>query len=234
MKKTILVGTLAVVMLTTVLVAGCVNPLSPSPTPSPSPTAGTAGTTQNATNLSLSPYLTDTMKAKNYTVVTAFTRYVNPQTGAVYYNCTVHNANGTYYVSYQVMPTAQAAQVQYVQVTKVYVSQGYQVMQQNATAWSGHNATAAKNVGVAYVTSPLMKHTVVTVTQENASTPQSSAQQNAWMQTWNTIHNHASTAGSTLSTATRTHLQAALQQNVTSSPMTATTTTSTTTTSSTG
>ncbi|MGZ4942325.1 MAG: hypothetical protein ACXV5P_08540 [Halobacteriota archaeon] len=221
MKKSFLAGMLAAVMLTTVLAAGCVNPLTPSPSPRPSPATTTAGTTQNATQLNLSAYLTNTMQAKNYTVVTPFARYSNQQTGTVYYNCTIRNAHGTYHVSYQVMPTSQAAQARYAQVMQGYTNQGYRMMQQNATAWSGYSNAAAKNVGVSYVTSPLMRYSVVTVTQEKASTTQPAAQ-NTWMQTWNAMQSHASTVGSTLPATTRTQMQTEMQAHMTNRTTSAT------------
>ncbi len=201
-------------MLVIVLTAGCVNPIAPSSSPSPSlaiVTTTTTAVTQNLTQLNLSAYLTDTMRAKNYTMVTPFTRSENTQTKTVSYNCTVRNAQGTYHVNYEVIPTTQAAQARYQQVKQTYSNQGYKMTQQNATASTGYSSKAAKNVGVSYVTSPLMRHCVVTVNDEKliGNTP---TQQAMWMQTWNTVNTHASTVGSTLPTATRTQMQTEMQE----------------------
>jgi len=181
MKKTILAGTLAMVMLLTVLAAGCTSPTTTSPTPSAASTTGT--TTQNA-----SQYLTQMMQQRNFTVMQPFAPQPNTQAGVAVYNGTVSDQNGTYSVSVLAANSSQLAQQQFTMYRAMYMGQGYSQMQANATVWSGFNASAQQGANVEYGTSPLIPSYVMVIT--GGSTGQRTYQQSMWQHMLDEEHVH--------------------------------------------
>ncbi|MGZ4903777.1 MAG: hypothetical protein ACXVIG_02685 [Halobacteriota archaeon] len=188
MKKPFLAGTLAVVMLVAVLAAGCTSPTTSSPTPTPSTSTTTATTTTAATEeQAVIQYLTMTMQQRNFTVVTPFALQPSPS-GIAVYNATVSDQNGTYAVSVWSFNTSSGAQAQFLSLRNMYVRQGYAAIQQNATVWSGFNASARHGAAVEYGTSPLMPSYVMIIT--GGATEQGTFQQSMWIHMLDVMHTY--------------------------------------------
>jgi hypothetical protein len=172
MKKSLLVGLLTVFVLSGVLAAGCTSPIA-----SPTPTSSTQ---------SVSQYLTTVMQERNFTMMTPFAFQPNARGGNAMYNGTASDANGTYLVSVQAWNSTQAAQGRFISMRDMYISQGYATMQQNATMWSGFNASARMGAAVEYGTSPLMPYYVMVITGGAAG--QAPFQQTMWQHMLDVAH----------------------------------------------
>ena len=178
MKKPLIAGTLVVVMLAAILAAGCMIPMTSSPTSTPSPSA-------TATSQNVSQYLTNMMQQRNFTMMTPFSLKASPQAGAAVYNGTASDTNGTYAVSVQAWNTTQAAQTQFVSLRTMFMGQGFALVQQNATVWSGFNTSTGKGAAVEYGTSPLMPNYMMVITGN--ATGQGSFQQPKWQHVWDVM-----------------------------------------------
>ena len=188
MKKSLLAGALAVVMLGAVLVAGCTSPTTSSPTPTVSPSV----TTTAITAQNVSQYLTTTMQQRNFTVVTPFALQASPP-GTAVYNATVSDQNGTYTVSVWSFNTSAAAQAQFTSMRNTFAGEGYAAVQQNATVWSGFNASARHGASVEYGTSPLIPHYMMVIT--GGATGQAPFEQAMWTHAWDEMHERLSNGG---------------------------------------
>ncbi|MFZ1021338.1 MAG: hypothetical protein WCE82_10920 [Halobacteriota archaeon] len=182
MKKSFVAGALALVMLAAVLAAGCTSPTTSSPTATPS----TSTTTSAAQDQAIAQYLATTMQQLNFTVVTPFSLQPSPQAGIAVYNGTVSDSNGTYTVSVQACNNASMAQAQFVSMRTLFMGQGYAAVQQNASAWSGFNASAKRGAAVEYGSSPLMPYYCMVIT--GGAVGQAPYQQNMWRDMWNDMH----------------------------------------------
>jgi hypothetical protein len=189
MKKSFLAGTLAVVMIAAILAAGCTTPTTSSPTPTPSASTATSVAEEQA----VTQYLTNTMQQRNFTVVTPFSLQASPQAGVVAYNATVSDSNGTYAVSVRAFNTTQAAQAQFLSLRNMYLGQGYSALFQNATAWSGFNASARMGAAVEYGTSPLIPYYMMVIT--GGAVKQAPFQQTMWQDMWDEMHEHLGNYG---------------------------------------
>jgi hypothetical protein len=202
MKKSILAGTLAVEMLAAVLVAGCMFPMTSSPTSTPS--------SQN-----VSQYLTTMMQERNFTMMTPFSFQPSPQTGTAVYNGTASDSNGTYTVSLQAWNNAQTAQAQFTSLRDTFMGQGYATVQQNATMWLSFNASAGKGAAVEYGTSPLMPNYVMVIT--SGASGQAPFQQLMWQHMWDVMHtpgNDGSGMGPDMGQGMNATMRAGMQQEM--------------------
>jgi hypothetical protein len=206
MKKSFLAGTLAVVMLAAVLAAGCTFPMTSSPTSTPS--------SQN-----VSQYLTTKMQERNFTMMTPFSLQPNPQTGIAMYNGTASDSNGTYAISVQAWNNAQAAQTQFTSLRDTFTGQGYVTVQQNATMWSGFNASTRTGAAVEYGTSPLMPYYVMVIT--GGAVGQAPYQQNMWQHMWDEMHEHMGDGGGMgpymgqgITSDMRSHMQEEMEEHM--------------------
>jgi len=188
MKKPFLAGTLAVVMLAAILAAGCTSPTTSSPTPT-----STANTTSAAEEQAVAQYLATTMQQLNFTVVTPFSLQSSPQAGVVVYNGTVSNENGTYAVSVQAYNNTQTSQAQFLSLRTMFMGQGYATVQQNATAWSGFNASARRGAAVEYGSSPLMPYYGMVIA--GGAIGQAPFQQAMWQHMWDDMHERTGNGG---------------------------------------
>ena len=188
MKKPFLAGTLAVVMLAAILAAGCTSPTTSSPTPT-----STANTTSAAEEQAVAQYLATTMQQLNFTVVTPFSLQSSPQAGVVVYNGTVSNDNGTYAVSVQAYNNTQTSQAQFLSLRTMFMGQGYATVQQNATAWSGFNASARGGAAVEYGSSPLMPYYGMVIA--GGAIGQAPFQQAMWQHMWDDMHGRTGNGG---------------------------------------
>ncbi|MGZ4923146.1 MAG: hypothetical protein ACXV5H_04145 [Halobacteriota archaeon] len=186
MKKLVLAGTLMVVMLAAVLAAGCMIPMTSSPTPTPS--TGTAAASQN-----VSQYLTNMMQQRNFTMMTPFSVQSSPQAGVVVYNGTASDQNGTYAVSVQAWNTSQAAQAQFATMRTTFMQQGYAPVQETSTMWSGFNASTGKGAAVEYGYSSLMPNYVMVIT--GGAIGQGTFQQPMWLHALSVMHTPAANGG---------------------------------------
>ncbi|MGB9370791.1 MAG: hypothetical protein WCB79_02510 [Halobacteriota archaeon] len=212
MKKSILAATLAVVMLAAVLAAGCTSPTTSSPTPTPS--AASAAEEQ-----AIAHYLATTMQQLNFTVVTPFSLQASPQAGIAVYNGTVSDNNGTYAVSVQAYNNTQTAQAQFLSLRTMFMGQGYVTVQQNATAWSGFNASARRGAAVEYGSSPLMSYYGMVIT--GGAVGQAPFQQAMWQHMWDDMHERTGNGGGMgqymgygMNSSTRSQMQQEMQQHM--------------------
>ena len=180
MKKSFLAGPLSVVILAAVLAAGCTFPTTSSPTSTPS--------SQN-----VSQYLTTMMQERNFTMMTPFSFQPSPQTGMAIYNGTVSDNNGTYTVSVQAWNNTQTALAQFGALKTMFLGQGYAVVQQNATAWLGFNASARTGAAIEYGTSPLMPYYTMVIT--GSAVGQTPFQQAMWQHMWDVVHSQNDNGG---------------------------------------
>ncbi len=167
MRNVVLAITLSIVMLTTVLAAGCTSPLTSSPTPTPSEQTGSATATGTPT-VTVSPtaagqqtvtqYLTAIVQQQNFVVVTPFVQQQSVQPGVAIYNCTVKDQNGTYIVSVQACNDLQTAQAQFLAQQTLFINQGYVQVQQTATTWYAFNSQTQQGCEIEYGTSPLIPY----------------------------------------------------------------------------
>ena len=169
MKRLFLIGTLILVMLLAVLTAGCVFPMTSSPTNTPS-------------SQDVSQYLTGMMQERNFTMMTPFAVQPSAQVGGAVYNGTASDSNGTYAISVQAWNNAQAVQARFTSLRDMLMGQGYATVQQNATMWSGFNASAHTGAAVEYGTSPLMPYYVMFIT--GGAIGQTPFQQTMWQHMW--------------------------------------------------
>ena len=109
-------------------------------------------------------YLGTTMQRLNFTVATPFSLQPSPQAGIAVYNGTVSDKNGTYAASVQACNNASTAQAHFNSLRTMFMGQGYTTVQQNATAWSGFNASAQRGASVEYGSSPLMPYYCMVIT----------------------------------------------------------------------
>ena len=188
MKKSFLAGTLAAVMLAVILAAGCTSPTTSSPTPTP-----TANMTTAAEDQAIAQYLATSMQQLNFTVVTPFSLQPSPQAGIAVYNGTVGDNNGTYAVSVQAYNNTQTSQEQFLSLRTMFMGQGYATVQQNATAWSGFNASARKGAAVEYGSSPLMPYYGMVIT--GGAVGQAPFQQAMWQHMWGDMHARTGNGG---------------------------------------
>jgi len=188
MKKPFLAGTLAVVMLVAILAAGCTSPTTSSPTPT-----STANTTTAAEEQAVAQYLTTTMQQLNFTVVTPFSLQPSPQAGIAVYNGTMSDNNGTYAVSVQAYKNTQTAQARFLSLRTMFTGQGYATVQQNATAWSGFNASVRRGAAVEYGSSLLMPYYGIVIT--GGAVGQAPFQQAMWQHMWDDMHERTGNGG---------------------------------------
>jgi hypothetical protein len=214
MKKSFLAGTLAVVILAVILAAGCTSPTTSSPTPTP-----TANTTTAAEDQAIAQYLATSMQQLNFTVVTPFSLQPSPQAGIAVYNGTVSDNNGTYAVSVQAYNNTQTSQAQFLSLRTMFMGQGYATVQQNATAWSGFNASARKGAAVEYGSSPLMPYYGMVIT--GGAVGQASFQQAMWQHMWGDMHERTGNGGGMgpymgygMNGSTRSQMQQEMQEHM--------------------
>ena len=214
MKKSFLAGTLAVVILAVILAAGSTSPTTSSPTPTP-----TANTTTAAEDQAIAQYLATSMQQLNFTVVTPFSLQPSPQAGIVVYNGTVSDNNGTYAVSVQAYNNTQTSQAQFLSLRTMFMGQGYATVQQNATAWSGFNASARRGAAVEYGSSPLMPYYGMVIT--GGAVGQAPFQQAMWQHMWGDMHARTGNGGGVgpymgygLNGGTRSQMQQEMQEHM--------------------
>jgi hypothetical protein len=215
MKKESLAGALAMVMFATVLAAGCTTPTTSSPTPTPSVNT----TTSAAQNQAIIQYLATTMQQLNFTVATPFSLQPSPQAGIAAYNGTVSDSNGTYAVSVQACNNASTAQAHFDSMRNMFMGQGYATVQQNATMWSGFNASARRGAAVEYGNSTLMPYYCLVIT--GGAVGQAPYQQNMWQNMWDDMHRLSGNGygmgpymGYGLNANTRTDMQQEMQEHM--------------------
>jgi len=215
MKKSFLAGSLAVVMLAAVLAAGCTSPTTSSPTPTPS----TSTATSAAADQAIAQYLATTMQQLNFTVVMPFSLQPSPQAGIAVYNGTVSDSNGTYAVSVQACNNASTAQAHFDSLRNMFMGQGYTAMQQNATAWSGFNASARRGAAVEHGSSPLMPYYCMVIT--GGAVGQAPFQQTMWQHMWDDMHGYSGNGygmgpymGYGMNASTRSQMQQEMQEQM--------------------
>jgi hypothetical protein len=221
MKKIILAGTLAMVMLLAVFAAGCTSPTTTSPTPCPaSKTSTSTATAQN-----VSQYLTQMMQQRNFSVVQPFAPQPNAQAGIAMYNGTVSDQNGTYNVSVLACNSSQLAQQQFTMYRAMYMGRGYAQVQANTTVWSGFNTTAQRGANVEYGTSPLIPHYCMVIT--GGSTRQRTYQQSMWQHMLGEMQEHVGSNGGPgsymgrgMTSDMRAHMQQEMQAHMSGGAMT--------------
>lgn len=159
------------------------------------------------------------MQRLNFTVVTPFSLQTGSQAGVAMYNGTVRDNNGTYTVSVQAWNNTQAAQAQFLSLRTMFTGQGYAVIQQNATAWSGFNASARHGAAVEYGASPLMPNYMMVIT--GGAVGQAPYQQNMWQDMWNDMHTYSGNGdgmgpymGYQLTNAALTSMQQEMQEHM--------------------
>ena len=111
------------------------------------------------------------------------------------YNGTVGDNNGTYAVSVRAYNNTQTAQAQFLSLRTMFMGQGYAAVQQNATAWSGFNATARRGAAVEYGSSPLMPYYGMVLT--GGAVGQAPFQQAMWQHMWDDMHERLGNGGGT-------------------------------------
>ncbi len=217
MKKSFLAATLALLTLAAVLMAGCTSPTTTSPTPSAGTATGTTTTTAttSATVQNVSQYLTLMMQQRNFTVVKPFVLQSPTQAGIAIYNGTVSDQNGTYAVSVWSLNTSAGAQAQFLSLRNMYMGRGYTVVQQNATMWSGFNATARQGAAVEYGTSPLIPYYMMVIT--GGASGQAPFQQAMWQHMWDVMNTYGGPGvgiGPYMGQGINTTLRAQMQQEM--------------------
>lgn len=215
MKKSFLAGALAVVMLAAVLAAGCTSPATSSPTPTPS----VSTTTTAAADQAIVQYLGTTMQQLNFTMVAPFSLQASFQAGIAVYNGTVSDSNGTYAVSVQACNNASTAQAHFDSLRTRFIGQGYTTVQQNATAWSGFNASAQRGAAVEYGSSPLMPYYCMVIT--GGAVGQAPFHQSMWQHMWDNMHERTGNGGGMgpymgqgMNANTRSQMQQEMQQHM--------------------
>lgn len=133
------------------------------------------------------------MQRLNFTVATPFSLQPSPQAGMAVYNGTMSDKNGTYAVSVQACNNASTAQTHFNSLRTMFIEQGYATVQQNATAWSGFNASAQRGASVEYGSSPLIPYYCMIIT--GGAVGQAPFQQNMWQHMWGEMHEHISDDG---------------------------------------
>ncbi|MGD0171006.1 MAG: hypothetical protein ABSB81_02600 [Halobacteriota archaeon] len=215
MKKSILAGALAVVMLAAVVAAGCTSPTTSSPTPTPSASTTTTAAEEQA----IAQYLATMMQQLNFTVVSPFSLQPSTQTGIAVYNGTVSDNNGTYAVSVQAYNNTQTSQAQFLSLRTMFMGQGYATVQQNATTWSGFNASARRGAAVEYGSSPLMPYYGMVIT--GGAVGQAPFQQAMWQHMWDDMHERMGNGGGMgpymgygMNASTRSQMQQEMQEHM--------------------
>jgi len=133
------------------------------------------------------------MQERNFTMMTPFSFQPSPQTGMAIYNGTVSDNNGTYTVSVQAWNNTQTALAQFGALKTMFLVQGYAVVQQNATAWLGFNASARTGAAIEYGTSPLMPYYTMVIT--GSAVGQTPFQQAMWQHMWDVVHSQNGNGG---------------------------------------
>ena len=133
------------------------------------------------------------MQERNFTMMTPFSFQPSPQTGMAVYNGTASDNNGTYAVSVQAWNNAQTAQAQFVALKTMFMGQGYAVVQENATAWLGFNASARTGAAIEYGTSPLVPYYTMVIT--GSAVGQTPFQQAMWQHMWDVVHSQNGNGG---------------------------------------
>jgi hypothetical protein len=158
------------------------------------------------------------MQDRGFTIVTSFSRQATTQNGAVLYSGIVSDTNGTYNVTYEVFNTTQAAQARYQEAVNGYMTQGYMMMQQYSTAWSGFNPASSMGAGVSYGTSPLMPYYVMIMTGYSRS-PQVPLQPGMWSHMWSEMSEHMSPyLGQNLTRTMWQHMREEMYEHMGSTP----------------
>jgi hypothetical protein len=178
-----------------------------------------ANTTTAAEDQAIAQYLATTMQRLNFTVVSPFSLQPSSQPGVVMYNGTVSDNNGTYAVSVQAYNNTQTAQAQFLSLRTMFVGQGYAALQQNATAWSGFNASARRGAAVEYGSSPLMPNYGMVIT--GGAIGQAPFQQTMWQHVWEDMHERIGNAGGMgsymgygMNANTRSEMQQEMQEHM--------------------
>jgi hypothetical protein len=149
MSKKSVVLLIGVVLLASVLTAGCssnVQTLSPSPSVSPSAAATPPVTVNHVTptalpssaaeaSTSLGSYLGD----QGYTVVTPFSKHV-ASNGNVQYNGTISDGKYNYATIVEMTGTAQATATRYAEIISRAHDLGYATYDEGSTYWMGYNS----------------------------------------------------------------------------------------------
>jgi hypothetical protein len=133
------------------------------------------------------------MQQRNFTVVTPFSLQPSPQSGVTAYNGTVSDRNGTYAVSVWAFRSPQSAQAQFLSMRNMYMGRGYAAAYQNATAWSGFNASARAGAAVEYGTSPLIPYYMMVTT--GGAVGQAPFRQAMWQHMWDEMYEHMGYGG---------------------------------------
>ena len=159
------------------------------------------------------------MQQLKFTVVTPFSLQTSSQAGVVIYNSTVSDSNGTYAVSVQAYNNTQTAQAQFLSLRTMFMGQGYATVQQNATAWSGFNASARRGAAVQYGSSPLMPYYGMVITGGSAG--QAPFLQAMWQHMWDDMHARTGNGGGMgsymgygMNANTRSQMQQEMQEHM--------------------
>jgi hypothetical protein len=155
------------------------------------------------------------MQQRNFTMMTPFSLQPSTQVGIVVYNGTASDANGTYVVSVQAWNDTQAAQAQFAALRAMFMGQGYATVRQNATMWSGFNASARTGAAVEYGTSLLMPYYVMVIT--GGAVGQIPFQQTMWQHMWDVMHtpgNDGSGMGPYMGQGMNATMRAGMQQEM--------------------
>ncbi len=220
MKKSLLAGTLVLVTLAAVFVAGCTtNPTTTSPTATPSAASTTTTATSTATVQNVSQYLALMMQQRNFAVVRPFALQPLTQAGVAIYNGTVSDQNGTYAVSVWSFNTSTGAQAQFLSLRNMYMGRGFAVVQQNATMWSGFNASVRQGAAVEYGTSPLIPYYLMVIT--GGASGQAPFQQAMWQHMWDVMNTYGGPGvgigpymGQGINTTVRAQMQQEMQEHM--------------------
>jgi hypothetical protein len=159
------------------------------------------------------------MQQLNFTVATPFSMLPSPQAGIAAYNGTVSDNNGTYAVSVQACNNASTAQAHFDSMRNMFMGQGYTTVQQNATMWSGFNASAQRGAAVEYGNSTLMPYYCMVIT--GGAVGQAPYQQNMWQNMWDDMHRLSGNGYGTgpymgygMNASTRSQMQQEMQEHM--------------------
>jgi hypothetical protein len=159
------------------------------------------------------------MQQLNFTMVSPFSLQPSPQAGIAVYNGTVSDNNGTYAVSVQACNNASTAQAHFDSMRTLFMGQGYAAVQQNASAWSGFNASAQRGAAVEYGNSPLMPYYCTVIT--GGAVGQAPFQQAMWQHAWDDMQDRTGNGGGMgpymgygMNEDTRTDMQQEMQEHM--------------------
>jgi hypothetical protein len=167
----------------------------------------------------VSQYLATTLQQLNFTVAAPFSMPPSPQALIVACNGTVSDNNGTYAVSVQACNNASTAQAHFDSMRTIFMRHGYTTVQQNATMWSGFNASAQRGAAAEYGTSTLMPYYCMVIT--GGAVGQAPYQQNMWQNMWDDMHRLSGNGygmgpfmGYGMNASTRSQMQQQMQEHM--------------------